>query len=86
MLRATAATARNFEPMDRAQALELLPESYARALILRGHGSNAADIATELGIVVEAVPALLRIADAKLARLLDEHRGAEPGRHDFSYD
>jgi len=63
--------------MDRAQALELLPESYARALTLRERGSCADDIAMELGIVVEAVPPLLRIADAKLARLLDERRSPD---------
>ncbi|HEU5160986.1 MAG TPA: hypothetical protein VFU43_28575 [Streptosporangiaceae bacterium] len=63
--------------MDRADALELLPETYARALTLRGRGASPADIAGELDIVVEAVPPLLRIADAKLARLLRER---PPGR------
>lgn len=65
------------EAMDHAEALELLPESYARALTLRERGSCAADIAGELGIVIEAVPSLLRIAEAKLARLLTE-------RHDHA--
>jgi DNA-directed RNA polymerase specialized sigma24 family protein len=66
--------------MDRAEALELLPESYARALTLREGGASAADIAGELDIVVESVSPLLRIAEAKLARLLTERSGSEgPG-------
>ncbi|HZB32513.1 MAG TPA: hypothetical protein VE465_20315 [Streptosporangiaceae bacterium] len=59
--------------MDRADALPLLPEAYARALILRERGASTGDIADDLDIVVEAVPSLLRLADAKLARLLAEH-------------
>jgi hypothetical protein len=61
--------------MDRAEALQLLPEAYARALILREHGASPDDIAGDLDIVVEAVPSLLRLADAKLAALLAERAG-----------
>ena len=74
MLRAAAAKARTFEGMDRAEALPLLPEAYARALTLRERGAGPADIAADLDIVVEAVPSLLRLADAKLARLLAERQ------------
>jgi hypothetical protein len=63
--------------MDRAEALPLLPEAYARALILRERGASLADIAGDLDIVVEAVPSLLRLADAKLARLLAERPGQD---------
>jgi DNA-directed RNA polymerase specialized sigma24 family protein len=74
--------------MNRGQALKLLPESYARALTLRDGGASAADIAEELDIVVEAVPSLLRIATAKLDRLLadipasgSDLEGERSGRH-----
>jgi hypothetical protein len=63
--------------MDRAEALQLLPEAYARALILRDRGASPDDIAGDLDIVVEAVPSLLRLADAKLARLLAERPGQD---------
>jgi DNA-directed RNA polymerase specialized sigma24 family protein len=72
MLRAAAAPTRTFEVMDRAEALKLLPEAYARALTLRERGAGPVDIAGDLDIVVEAVPSLLRLAEAKLARLLAE--------------
>jgi DNA-directed RNA polymerase specialized sigma24 family protein len=66
--------------MDRAEALELLPESYARALTLRENGRCPADIAEELDIVVEAVAPLLHIAEAKLTHLLGDRRRVDPGR------
>lgn len=56
--------------MNRDQALALLPAAYATALRLRGTGADHAAIATRLDLPVEAVPALLTIADAKLAALL----------------
>jgi DNA-directed RNA polymerase specialized sigma24 family protein len=58
--------------VDRPAALELLPESYARALRLRDAGSQPAEIARRLGIAPEAVANALALADAKLARLLAE--------------
>jgi DNA-directed RNA polymerase specialized sigma24 family protein len=86
VLRAATAARRSFWDMDRvaAEALELLPESYARALTLRENGRGPAEIAAELDIVVEAVGPLLRIAEAKLARLLAERAraGPETGRTD----
>jgi DNA-directed RNA polymerase specialized sigma24 family protein len=56
--------------MNRTAALDELPESYAVALRLRdaGHGNTA--IATALGIELESVEPLLRLANAKLERLL----------------
>jgi DNA-directed RNA polymerase specialized sigma24 family protein len=59
--------------MDRAAALDELPESYAVALRLRdaGHDKNA--IAAALGIELESVDPLLRLANAKLERLLREN-------------
>ena len=58
--------------MDRAEAVRLLPEAYARALTLRAHGHDDARIAAALGIVPEAIGPLLRLAEAKLQRLLDD--------------
>jgi DNA-directed RNA polymerase specialized sigma24 family protein len=57
--------------MDRAEAVRLLPEKYARALLLRDRGCEDAQIAAALGIVPEAIGPLLRLAEAKLQRLLD---------------
>jgi DNA-directed RNA polymerase specialized sigma24 family protein len=57
--------------MDRADAVRLLPEKYARALTLRDEGCDNARIAAALGIVPEAIGTLLRVAEAKLQQLLD---------------
>jgi DNA-directed RNA polymerase specialized sigma24 family protein len=57
--------------MDRAEAVRLLPEKYARALVLRDQGYDDARIAAALGIVPEAIGPLLRLAEAKLQQLLD---------------
>lgn len=56
--------------MDLAEALEELPEVHAAVIRLHRGGMDAAGIAAELGIEVEAVPPLLRVAEAKLASLL----------------
>jgi DNA-directed RNA polymerase specialized sigma24 family protein len=57
--------------MDRAEAVRLLPQKYARALTLRDQGCDNAQIAAALGIVPEAIGTLLRLAEAKLQQLLD---------------
>jgi DNA-directed RNA polymerase specialized sigma24 family protein len=56
--------------MNQADAVKLLPATYARALILRGKGCDNDAIAEALGIVPEAIGPLLRLADAKLQQLL----------------
>ena len=56
--------------MDLAAALNELPEVHAAALRLHRAGTDAAGIAEELGIEVETVAPLLRVAEAKLASLL----------------
>ncbi|HEX4099292.1 MAG TPA: hypothetical protein VHY21_01945 [Pseudonocardiaceae bacterium] len=58
--------------MDLASAFEELPEVHAAVLRLHHAGSGAAGIAAELGIDVDAVGPLLRVAEAKLTRLLAE--------------
>ena len=61
-----------------------LPATYAEALRLREHGESEEAIAAQLGIEPEAVEPLVRVAEAKLAALVDrdspasEHRA--PGR------
>ncbi|WP_460514693.1 sigma factor-like helix-turn-helix DNA-binding protein [Flindersiella endophytica] len=57
--------------MERTDALSQLPDSYARALALRDEGRAEAEIAAELDIVPEAVGTMLRLAEAKLAHLLN---------------
>jgi hypothetical protein len=61
--------------VNRDEALGLLPATYALALRLRDAGSSDVVIATRLGIEREAVGPLLRIARAKLGRLLAEPAG-----------
>jgi DNA-directed RNA polymerase specialized sigma24 family protein len=56
--------------MDRAAALDELPESYAAALRLRDAGHDNIATATVLGIEIESVEFLLRLAEAKLNQLL----------------
>jgi DNA-directed RNA polymerase specialized sigma24 family protein len=53
----------------RDEALQRLPEAYAVALRLHAEGRDDA-IAERLGIGRESVGPLLRLAEAKLARLL----------------
>ncbi len=57
--------------MDRATAIRRLPEPYAAALKLHDEGFDDL-IADRLDIEPEAVRTLLRLAEAKLARLVDE--------------
>lgn len=57
---------------DRDQALAALPQTYARALELRTAGRTPEQIAADLDIPPAAVPALLRLADAKLHTLLHD--------------
>jgi DNA-directed RNA polymerase specialized sigma24 family protein len=56
--------------MDRDAALQELPQSYAVALRLRDRGIPEPEIAEIVGISPEGLPAHLRLAEAKLARLL----------------
>ncbi len=63
--------------MDLASALEELPEAHATVLRLRHAGIDAAGIAAELGIDIDAVGPLLRVAEAKLARLRHTCRSPE---------
>lgn len=55
--------------VNRADALQLLPEPYARALRLRDAGKEGL-IPQQLGIEPQAVEPLIRMAEEKLARLL----------------
>ena len=54
---------------DGSPALLRLPVVYALALALRDAGMSEAAIAARLGQSVQAMPALLRIAEAKEAAL-----------------
>jgi DNA-directed RNA polymerase specialized sigma24 family protein len=60
--------------MDFASALKELPEVHAAVLRLHHAGTDAAGIAAELGIDADAVGPLLRVAEAKLTRLLQSPR------------
>ena len=55
--------------MDRATALKQLPAVYASALQLREQGVDNNGVAERLGIPAESIPALFRIAEAKLIEI-----------------
>ena len=55
--------------MDRASALRQLPAVYARALRLRDLGVDDDRVAQFLDIPAESIPALFRIAEAKLMEI-----------------
>ena len=57
-------------PAD-VRALERLPATYAEALRLRERGETDEAIAAQLGMEPEAVEPLVRVAEAKLAALVD---------------
>ncbi len=57
--------------MDRADALQALPWTYARALQLCDEGLDRDALAQALEIEVEAVGPLLTLAEAKLAGLME---------------
>jgi DNA-directed RNA polymerase specialized sigma24 family protein len=57
--------------MDLAAALDELPEVHAAAIRMHRAGMDAAAIAAALHIEREAVAPLLRVAQAKLAVLLE---------------
>ncbi|HUR48189.1 MAG TPA: sigma factor-like helix-turn-helix DNA-binding protein [Acidimicrobiales bacterium] len=57
--------------MERDDALRQLPEAYAAVLSLSAQEFTEEEMAERLGIPPESVAPLLRIAGAKLARLLD---------------
>jgi DNA-directed RNA polymerase specialized sigma24 family protein len=67
-----ARSAHNVQGVDRAAALELLPDAYAAALRMRDAGHPPAEISRRLDIAPEAVATALELAEAKLARLLAE--------------
>jgi DNA-directed RNA polymerase specialized sigma24 family protein len=56
--------------MDRAAALDELPESHAVALRLRAAGHDNKAIAIALGIDLQSVDAFVRLAESKLRLLL----------------
>jgi hypothetical protein len=66
--------------MDRASALRQLPVVYARALRLRDQGVDDDGVARFLDIPAESIPALFRIAEAKLMEV------SEPLRKDGDFE
>jgi DNA-directed RNA polymerase specialized sigma24 family protein len=57
--------------MDRTEALQALPDSYAIALRLRDEGLEPDAVARVLDVEPEAVGPLLALAEAKLAGLME---------------
>lgn len=69
--------------MDRAVAITLLPEAYAEAIRLHEAGLDDL-IPDRLEIPPESVDPLLRLAEAKLARLLRSKAESTTSRESFS--
>jgi hypothetical protein len=63
----------------RTQAIDRLPTSYAVALRLREAGAADDLIASALGIEAVSLPALLTLAEAKLAAILRPERDLQNG-------
>jgi len=57
--------------VDRAEALQALPHTYAIALRLRDEGVKPDAVERVLDVEPEAVAPLLTLAEAKLAGLMD---------------
>lgn len=57
--------------MDRAEALKELPDTYAIALRLRDEGVEPDGVARVLDVEPEAVGPLLKLAEVKLAGLME---------------
>jgi hypothetical protein len=57
--------------VDRAEAIQALPDTYAIALRLRDEGVQPDAVARVLGVEPEAVGPMLTLAEAKLAALMD---------------
>jgi hypothetical protein len=56
--------------MDRALAIQELPRAYADILRWRDSGESDEEIAARLGVHATTLPLLVRIAEAKLVRLI----------------
>jgi DNA-directed RNA polymerase specialized sigma24 family protein len=56
--------------VERDAAIELLPGPYQQILAWRGEGIGDAEIATRLGVDDDAMGPLIRLAEAKLDRLM----------------
>lgn len=67
--------------VDRCEAMSLLPEAYRQALLLRDRGMPYKAIAAALTIEPEGVPALLKLAEAKLANLLVSPPAGQESTH-----
>ena len=63
--------------MDRAQALQELPDKYAIALRLNDEGLEPEAVARVLDVEPEAVGPLLTLAEAKLSGLMDPKEGTQ---------
>jgi DNA-directed RNA polymerase specialized sigma24 family protein len=59
--------------------LRRLPPVYAEFVVLERQGLDDAEIAHRLGVPVESLPLLARLAEAKLARLVEDSVRAAPG-------
>ncbi len=81
MLRNVADRAHRLGSVDRSEAMSLLPAAYRQALLMRERGLPYEAIAEALAIEPEGVPALVRLAEAKLANLLVSRPSGQESTH-----
>ena len=77
ILRYEAGRGHRLGNVDRSEALSLLPAPYRQALLMRDRGLPYEAIAEALTIEPEGVPALIGLAEAKLANLLLSRRSGQ---------
>jgi DNA-directed RNA polymerase specialized sigma24 family protein len=65
--------------MDRADAIDRLPSTYAAVIRLLDRGASDQTIAERLDIEPAAVAPLVAVAEAKLARLLADRSDGSDG-------
>jgi hypothetical protein len=63
--------------VDRDEAVIRLPLVYQLVVTWLDEGQSADEIGTRLGIDASAIPALIDLANTKLARVMDETRSAK---------
>jgi len=81
LLRHLAGRGHRLGCVDRSQAMSLLPAAYRQALLMRDLGLPYEAIAEALTIEPEGVPALIRLAEAKLSNLLVSRPSGQESTH-----
>lgn len=63
--------------MDRRTAIDALAPVHAHALRMLDHGFERSIVAARMGLEVDELNTLVRVAEAKVNRLLSQHQNEE---------